>query len=237
MDHMYPVFYNEVTTEIASYDTFKTYFDSTGWPLDFTSPAIDEALVKTNPPNALLTVYPTINQWNRLYRTHVPELKLWENATINSPHQDSSGNWIQDYSISAKSPEEMRDINIYVADIAKWMRESRVENDQISHGAFHFNASEGTRTAINDLIGYLTSDGEDIEIDWKGTSHPTTLLPRWERAKIEDLQYMLILVNQYQQKAFSAEKLTLDQQLIESFDTVEDVEVYYSLTYDTLWGS
>lgn len=230
------LFYNKVTLAVVDYAGLKAlYTTGISWPASSSAGGVTDRIADTNPPNLWLGTHPTLADWERLYRDAEPTgIKIWEINELNAAFYNSgTSRWEQTWTTRARSGPEMLAVNLQVADIAKNLRDARLWTE-INYNDIYTDSTEGTRGAISDLIEYLMSEGEDISINWKG-SNDINGMARWAEANISDLQQLSVLVTEFQQKAFTAERQTVVQHMeIEFFDYYEDVETFYIDVYDNL---
>lgn len=191
--------------------------------IDYDASAIDEMLVKTNPPNGALSVLPALAEWARLYRTAVPSHHIWQKAVLLEPVKNiSTGKWEQDYEVIALVGEELYNVNEQVAGAAKMMRHA-IQLFGIEYEGAHANASNDDVAALSGCLHGMTSNKNETNLKWKGPNAPDRL-PQWfTMTDMDIVENLYNIVFKRQQNAFRAEEYVTEKQRITPYDNFMDV--------------
>lgn len=227
------LFYNKVTEEIANYSQFKSHFTGLSFPTDQMSTVVDDVIADTAPPNPFLSSFPTLADWERLYRDDVPTIRLWEISELDAPAFNSgNSHWEQHYTTRNRTEEEMGEVNQNVFYSIEGLKQDKLGGYVIS-GDLVSDATQESQNAVTRLISNIQNIGEQTIINWQGNLDDYGL-PQWTDATVEDLQDLSIAMTEYEQKAYTAARLTFEEQLNTPFDDYSAIETFFNNTYDGL---
>lgn len=236
MEHLHPVFIHEDTLIILS---FSEWINVNGWTeygaVPYDSQAISDLLVKTNPPNSALSVYPELSKWNRLYRTNEPSKKIWQKTVLLDPYQDSNGNWIQEYAVVSLNPIEMIPVNTSVYHILDFTRQS-IASIPFEVGDKIMDSSYISITSAANVRSSLMADTSYGSIDWEGPLGSDGLPQFFTMDDVDVLEQMGSAAFVKQQNGYKALKHCCDVQKITPYDSLDAAASAMVNKYNELEG-
>lgn len=237
-------YYNVVTGQIIEHITLRNMYDIS-FPSNQFASGVDLRLEPTDPPNPFIITYPTLADWYRLEQDDAPVLPFYEKSVLNTPVYTTNsykGKYTQGRTTVNKDLSEMDLVNKDIQNYLKSIRESKLSGEVIDvDSKFFFKAEESTIRAANDIKEYLLNSGEDATVSWKGEPEEEEGLSRWEEATVIDAQNISLAAEAIRQKAFTAERITMQEQLnrleisVDStFGSYEEIMDFYNDIYDNL---
>lgn len=240
--HDQDIFYNRSNGQILNYSELKSLYSSIAWPGNYLASGVDTRIADignpyVDPPFNLTDIV----YWERLYRDPEPSVKLYQIAELEPVYQDTAGYYVQHWNVRARDSVEMEPVILNVSYELSAQKDTKLglevafTND--SEQVFVADANQETINVINGLIGNLISNNIESNL-WKGKRDPlNNNLPRWvAEASVSDLQGLLVLCVDSQQKAFSVENQVFQDYLVNfdqgNYDQLADVIDAYNYAYE-----
>lgn len=249
------LYYHKITGQIVSWDTLKGMFGTVFSGVSEGVPGMHSRLYDQNPPNTRLDTYPDLANWFVLEQPATPSHALYEIVEEGTPSfiaatgpAPDKGKYTKTHNIRLRTRtplDEMIGINQQISGRAKQLRDEKLNDPEVvlEHNGFYFTPDNQTLGVLGELIEFLethAAENPNATIPWKGPEDSEGL-PRRGNAKIEDLQGMVYIAEQYRQKAQAAEMAVTEEQrenlaidIETTFESLDDVNDFFNDVYDNL---